>query len=64
MWGYVKSIVYQSAFTGVDDLKNRITGAIMTVHADLLLRTCHELNVGWTLSVLPKVPALRCTKVT
>jgi len=45
MWGYVKSIVYQSPDTGIDDQKKRFTDAIMaTIHAVTLLRTCQELE--------------------
>jgi len=41
MWGYVKSIVYQSPVTEIDDQKKRFTDAIMaTIHAVTLLRTC------------------------
>jgi hypothetical protein len=42
MWGYVKSVVYKLPFTGIDDLKKRITAAIMTVHTDMLHRTWQE----------------------
>jgi hypothetical protein len=38
MWAYVKSILYQSPITGTDDVKKRITDAIMTVHG------CHALH--------------------
>lgn len=45
MWSYVKSIVYQSPVTGVDDQKKRITDAIMaTIYADTLFRTRQELE--------------------
>jgi hypothetical protein len=39
VWGYVKSIVYQSRVTGIDDLSKRITDAIMIMHGDMFLRT-------------------------
>jgi hypothetical protein len=45
MWGYVKSIVYQSPVTGIDDQKKRITDAIMaTVHGATFFRTCQVLE--------------------
>jgi hypothetical protein len=44
MWGYVKSIVYQSSVTRSDDLKKHITDAIMTIQANMLLRTWQELE--------------------
>jgi hypothetical protein len=40
---HVKSTVYQSRVTEIDDLKRRITYSIMTVHANLLLRPWQEL---------------------
>ena len=42
--GYVKSIVYQSSVTRIDDPKKHITDAIMTIHANILLRTWQELE--------------------
>ena len=45
MWGYVKSIVYQSPVTGLDDQKKRITAEnTATIHAVMLFRTCQELE--------------------
>jgi hypothetical protein len=34
LWGYVKSIVYRSPFTGIDDLKQIIRDVIMNIHTD------------------------------
>jgi hypothetical protein len=46
MRSHVKSNVYQSRVTEIDDLKRRIKDSIMTVHADILLRTWKELAYG------------------
>jgi hypothetical protein len=46
MRSHVKSTVYPSRVTEIDDLKRRITDSIMTVHADMLLRTWQELAYG------------------
>jgi hypothetical protein len=40
----VKSVVYKSPVTGIDDLKKRIADAVMTVRADMLLRTWQEFE--------------------
>jgi hypothetical protein len=45
MWGYVKSIVYQSPVTRIDDQKKRITDAIMAaIHAAAFFRTSQVLE--------------------
>lgn len=44
MRNHVKSTVYQSQVTEIDDLKRRIMDSITTVHADMLLRTWQELE--------------------
>jgi len=44
MWGYVKGFVYQSSVTRIDDPKKHITDVIMTIQANMLLRTWQELE--------------------
>jgi hypothetical protein len=44
MWGYVKNIVYHSPVTSINDLKRHIMDSVLTIHADMLLRTWHELD--------------------
>ena len=40
----MKSVVYKSPVTGIDDLKKLITDAVMTVRADMLFRTWREFE--------------------
>ena len=44
MCGYVKNIVYHSPVTSINDLKMHIMDSIITIHADMLLRTWQELD--------------------
>jgi hypothetical protein len=44
MWGYVNNIVYHSPVTSINDVKRHIMDSIMTIHADMLLRTWQELD--------------------
>jgi hypothetical protein len=44
MWGYVKNITYHSPITSINDLKRYIMDSIMTIHADMLLRTWQVLD--------------------
>ncbi|GBM65217.1 hypothetical protein AVEN_65668-1 [Araneus ventricosus] len=43
LWGFVKSIVYQSPIRDTDELKSRITATIQTVDSAMLHRTWLEI---------------------
>ena len=64
MWGYVKSTVYPSPVTRIDNLKKGITDEIMIIHAHMPLRIWQGLGIDWTLTVLPRVPTFRRTNVS
>jgi hypothetical protein len=44
LWGYVKDIVYKTKVRHINDLKQRITDAIATVHEAMLERTWMEIE--------------------
>lgn len=44
LWGYVKDIVYKTQVQDINDLRNRITGAIATIDEAMLRRTWRELD--------------------
>jgi hypothetical protein len=63
MWSYVKSTVYESPVTRLMTWRS-----VSRMRTWLLTVTCYSehgksLNIDRTLSVLPRVPAMRCSKL-
>jgi hypothetical protein len=63
MWSYVKSTVYESPVTGMMTWRT-----VSRMRSWLLTLTCSSeqdksLNIHGTLSVLPTVPAMKCSKL-